>query len=58
MWRGLLIFGAGIVVGAIGASYMAGVNEGHRQALEAKQEEGEENSEICASDDADALATV
>lgn len=50
MWRLLLTFGAGVVVGAVGASYLAGVNEGRRQALQERDEENEAMDAVCAND--------
>lgn len=34
MWKFILVFGVGVVTGALGASYLAGVDEGRRLALE------------------------
>lgn len=34
MWKLVLVFGAGVITGALGASYLAGIDEGRRQALE------------------------
>ncbi len=45
MWRLALAFGIGVVVGAVGATYAAGFQEGQREALRAANSEVEERED-------------
>lgn len=45
MWRLALAFGVGVAVGAVGATYAAGFQEGQREALRAANSEAGEREE-------------